>query len=80
MSDESKPLSGHKVTIERRERFSVTGVTDVVSFDEDCVVCDTEMGMLVFKGANLKVNNLNVNIGDGKDKVVFYLPEREPEE
>ncbi len=64
MSEERKPARAHKVVIEQRERFSVTGVTDVVSFDEECVVCDTEMGVLVFKGSGMKVNNLNVGSGE----------------
>ncbi len=64
MPEERKPFGTHKVTLENRERLTVTGVTDVVSFDEECVVCETGMGMLVFKGGGMKVSSLSVGSGD----------------
>lgn len=64
MTEEKKSALKHKILIEQREKLSVTGVTDVISFDEDCVVCESEQGVIVFKGVNLHVNNLNVDSGE----------------
>jgi len=46
--------------LENRERLSVSGVMDVVSFDDESVVIDTEMGLLTVRGAELHINRLNV--------------------
>ncbi|MDR1705557.1 MAG: sporulation protein YabP [Clostridiales bacterium] len=64
MPEERKPFGDHRVSLENRERLSVTGVTDVISFDEECVVCETGMGVLVFKGSGMKVSSLNVGSGE----------------
>ena len=64
MKDERKPMSAkHKLTVEQRERVAITGVLDVISFDEEQVVCETDLGVLVLRGANLHVNNLNLDSG-----------------
>ena len=62
MSEERR-VSKHKLTIEHRENVSITGVTDVISFDEEQVICDTDMGVLILRGINLHVNNLNLDSG-----------------
>lgn len=64
MADEKKAVSKHIVTIDRREALSVTGVLDVVSFDEETIVAETELGILILKGNNLHVNKLNLENGD----------------
>jgi len=62
MADEQRAIK-HKLSIEARESIYITGVTDVISFDEEQVVADTELGELVIKGYNLHVNNLNLVSG-----------------
>lgn len=64
MTDDRKSTLKHKILIEQREKLSVTGVTDVISFDEECVVAETDFGVIIFKGVNLHVNNLNVDSGE----------------
>lgn len=51
-------------SMENRARLSVTGVIDVVSFDNEVVILDTKMGILVVKGIDFKINKLNVDIGE----------------
>jgi len=63
MPDEKK-ISKHYVHIDQRENISVTGVNDVISFDEDAIVAQTEMGVIILKGSNLHVNRLNLDKGD----------------
>jgi len=76
MSEQKKAPSRHRVIMEHRESASVTGVLDVVSFDEDCVVADTEQGVIVVKGENLHMSALNLGSGqielDGTINSIAY--------
>lgn len=63
MAEDRKAASKHRVIIEQRGACSVTGVLDVISFDEECVVADTESGVIVIKGVNLHVSSLNLDNG-----------------
>ena len=63
MSDEKKLLK-HKIVIDNRENATLTGITDVISFDDQMIVADTDLGTLIIKGDNLHISNLNVEKGD----------------
>ena len=47
--------------LENREKLNVTGVIDVLSFDDQVVIMETELGLLTVKGENLKINKLNID-------------------
>jgi sporulation protein YabP len=47
--------------LENREKLNITGVIDVESFNDECVVVDTELGMLVIRGIDLHINKLNID-------------------
>lgn len=49
------------VLLENREKLSISGVLDVESFDEESVVVDTEMGILIIKGEELRINKLSID-------------------
>jgi len=53
----------HKLTIDQRKNIAVTGVIDVISFDENAVICETDMGVLHMRGAGLNVASLNLDSG-----------------
>lgn len=53
----------HRLTLDQREKLIVTGVTEVVSFDEDAVVLHTEQGMLTVQGQQLQLKTLSVDGG-----------------
>ena len=40
----------HKLILQNRGKGNITGICDVVSFDENAVVLDTDMGLLTIKG------------------------------
>jgi len=63
MSEVKKAPSRHRVAMEYREKATITGVLDVVSFDENCVVADTELGVVVVKGENLHMSVLSLDAG-----------------
>jgi len=56
--------SRHSIQIDRRENITVAGVVDVISFDEVSVICETEMGIIIIKGANLHVKRINLESGE----------------
>ena len=58
---ESRP---HKVTIEGRERITITSVEDVDSFDEGAVIIFTNMGVLTVRGEDLHINKFSVESGE----------------
>ena len=41
----------HRLTLSDRKKLTLTGVTEVVSFDEDTVVLNTGLGTLVIQGS-----------------------------
>ncbi len=63
MADERK-VSKHTITMEKRENVFITGILDVLSFDEEDVVIECELGVLVIKGKELHVNKLNLDSGE----------------
>jgi len=59
-----KSASRHAVSLVRRESMTATGILDVVSFDEESIIAETELGMLIIRGINLHVNRLNLENGE----------------
>lgn len=53
----------HKLTLDERKRLTMTGVTDVESFDEEMVVLHTVKGTLVVRGAGLQLQLLSLEGG-----------------
>ena len=50
--------------LENREKLNVSGVNDVLSFDDQVVIIETELGLLTVKGENLKINKLNIDTSE----------------
>lgn len=44
------------IILENRSRLNVTGVLDVLNFDEEIITIVTELGILVIKGKDLHLN------------------------
>jgi sporulation protein YabP len=53
----------HKLTLNQREDLTMTGVTEVVSFDDTAVVLRTELGTLSVHGQQLQLKTLSVDGG-----------------
>ncbi|MCL1843026.1 MAG: sporulation protein YabP [Defluviitaleaceae bacterium] len=62
--EKKRPPTRHSLTVDRRESVNVTGVTDVISFDEESVIGETEMGVIIIRGVNLHVNRINLESGE----------------
>ena len=69
----------HKLTLNDRKALTVTGVTEVVSFDENLVVMRTGMGTLVVQGSDLKMKTLSLDGGQvAVDGTIAALQYEEP--
>ena len=53
----------HKLTLSGRSNLTMTGVTEVVSFDDSAVILKTELGTLVVQGRDLQLKTLSVEGG-----------------
>lgn len=47
--------------LENREKLTVTGVVDVLSFDDQIVIIETQLGLLTIKGEELRINKLSLD-------------------
>ena len=47
--------------LENRERLTITGVIDVLSFDDQIVIVETQLGLLTIKGEDLRINKLSID-------------------
>lgn len=52
------------VILENRKKLTLTGIKDVLSFDDEIIVLESELGLLNIKGRDLKVNKISVETGD----------------
>jgi len=57
------PSKPHAITLENRQRAGITGVTDVLSFNEQEVVLVTEGGDITLLGEGLHIARLNLDDG-----------------
>ncbi len=49
------------IILENREKLTVTGVVDVLSFDDQIVIVETQLGLLTIKGEELRINKLSID-------------------
>lgn len=54
----------HKMTLLNRRTCNLTGVSDVLSFDVNEIILETDQGMLMIKGSELHVNRLTLDKGE----------------
>lgn len=66
----------HKLTLNERNNLTMTGVTEVVSFDDTAIVLQTGLGRLLVQGQQLQLKNLSLEGGqvavDGKICALTY--------
>ena len=68
----------HKLTLNQREDLTLTGVTEVVSFDDNTVILKTHLGTLIVQGQDLLLKTLSLEGGqmevDGEVSLVYEEP------
>lgn len=79
--DKRATARAHNVVMEGRKSLSMSGVTDVDSFDEQTVVVYTDLGELTVKGSGLHIEKMDIELGEialtGNIFGLMYTDERE---
>ena len=52
------------IVLENREKLSISGVLDVLSFDDQIIIVETELGLLTIKGEDLRINKLSIDTSE----------------
>ena len=60
MEQEQMP---HRLALSERKKLTVTGVTEVISFEDTAVVLQTSLGMLTVQGSELQLKTLSLEGG-----------------
>ena len=73
---EKQPSLPHKLTLNERNHLTMTGVTEIISFDDAAVLLHTDAGNLLVQGKDLKLKTLQPDGGqviiDGKISGLSY--------
>ena len=79
MSENITAAEKNDILIRSRKHIDITGVRDVVSFDDRAVVMVTSGGDMTVEGEDLKIGTLDTEKGvvsvDGKISAVIYYDE-----
>ena len=77
MDDSKLP---HELRLSERNHLTMTGVTEVVSFDDSAVILKTGLGTLVVQGKDLQLKTLSLDGGqvavDGQVSALVYEENR----
>lgn len=81
MTDDKKAIKlPHSVIMEDRKKLSISGVTDIESFDEQTIIAVTDLGELTIRGWNLHITRLNLEqtelLVDGEISSLTYTDVR----
>ncbi len=79
--EEKSNYTDHNVIIDSRKKLSISGVKDVVSFDDETAILVTVMGKMTVKGENLKMISFDNESGsiaaEGRIHAVVYMSDAE---
>lgn len=71
----------HDLTLKDRKNLTMTGATEVISFDDTAVILQTELGQLTVHGQNLQLKTLAPEGGQvtvaGKISALIYEEPRQ---
>jgi len=66
----------HRLALDNRKQLTITGVTEVVSFDENAIMLRTGQGDLLIQGSGLQLRQLSLEGGqvavDGSVAAMVY--------
>lgn len=73
---EEKKIINHSIIVENRKKFTLSGIKDVISFDEETIVTESAAGRLVIKGEQLHILNFDNSsfdlLGEGRIHAIVY--------
>lgn len=62
--EENKIVIPHKLQLDNRKNGTMTGVTDVKSFDDKEISLETRSGSLTIRGSELSISRLHLEKGE----------------
>ena len=73
----------HEIRLGMRKEMRVTGVAEVLSFDESCIVLKSTCGEMTVEGSELRIGTLDTERGlvsmCGRIDTVYYTDDRPTE-
>ena len=83
MNGQNYVNTDHEFCIKTRREMSISGVLDVISFDESDIHLVTNCGEMFIEGKDMHIDVLNIDGGvlslSGKIDAVYYSEEKEKE-
>lgn len=77
--ENEKRTRSHSIRLEERCKLTVSGVSEVLSFEDDSAVLATDLGQLVIQGENLQLKSLAADTGlvsvEGRISAMGYRAE-----
>ena len=64
MKQDKTVKANHNMILENRKSLSISGITDVDSFDEKAICLYTQLGELTIQGKELHIDSMSVETGD----------------
>ncbi|KAF5068115.1 sporulation protein YabP [Anaerotignum sp.] len=61
---EERKRNRHTVSMEERERIRMGGVLEVLSFDEEGIMLETDCGLMMIKGTGIHMGKLDLDAGE----------------
>ena len=81
LMNNAKELCGHTVTLDMRRKMEITGVLEVISFDDSEVVLVSECGELAAEGRGIRIEVLDTARGvvtlEGEIDALYYSEREE---
>ncbi len=62
--EERQASRQHKIILTNRGTCALNGISDILSFDVNEILLETDMGMLMIRGTDLHVNRLTLEKGE----------------
>jgi len=83
MSDLKSSKPAHDIVLHSRERLTISGIKEIISFDENAVNLKSVYGELSIEGSNIHINILDIDKGEiemqGKISGINYYDRYESE-
>ena len=64
LKNEKAVKTDHNIILENRKSMTISGITDVDSFDEKAVCLYTQLGELTIQGKELHIDSMSVETGN----------------
>ena len=80
MQNATSEQKEHTIALSNRKILSLTGISDVISFDETLVTLSCSQSIMSIEGEGMRVLRMDVDLGDlaieGKINAISYVDKR----